>query len=132
MGGKILESTRLVGTLLPKRKYLCHYRNLQFYIRHGLVLEKIHRVVKFRQSSWLKSYIDHNTVQRQQATSVFGKNFFKLMSNAFFGKTMEGVRKRLNVILDTSEDRRKLHEYAAKPNFKNSEQLAPSLLAIIM
>ena len=62
-------------------------------------MTKIHRVLKFNQSDRMKKYIDFNTEKRMNAVNDFEKDFFKLMINSFYGKTMETVRKRINVRL---------------------------------
>lgn len=90
---------KLVPHLGPKTKYVVHYRNLKYYLSHGLQLTKVHRVIAFTQSAWLRQYIDFNTQKRKVASSAFEKDFFKLMNNAVFGKTMENMRKRVSVEL---------------------------------
>jgi hypothetical protein len=88
---------KLIMDLTSKERYVIHYRNLQQCLRLGLVLTKVHQVIRFRQAPWLKTYIDFNTERRKQAKDAVAKDFFKLMNNAIFGKTMEQVRKRRNV-----------------------------------
>ena len=96
-------TTKLVPNLCTKRNYVVHYRNLQFYIRHGLVVVETHKVLKFTQRRWLAPYIDLNTQKRKAASSNFEKDFYKLLNNSLFGKTMESLRKRINVKLVTEQ-----------------------------
>ena len=82
-----------MANLHDKTEYLIHIRNLKQALNHGLVLKKVHKVIKFNQYAWLKPYIDIDTGLRQKAKNDFEKDFFKLMNNAVFGKTMENIRK---------------------------------------
>ena len=125
-------STGLVQKLLPtlsnKKNYVLHYRNLQLYISLGLKLTKIHRVLEFNQSPWLKQYIDFNTEKRKNAKNAFEKDFFKLMNNSVFGKTMENIRKRVDVRLVTDE--KKLLKLASKPTYVSSKIFNENLVAV--
>ena len=111
-------STKLAPNLYDKFNYVVHYRNLKFYLQQGLVIKKIHRVLSFKQSSWLKKYIDFNTGMRSKATSDFEKDFFKLMNNSVFGKTQENLRNRVNVEVITN--REIALKRVCKPTFKRS------------
>ena len=106
---------KLIPTLGNKEKYVLTYRNLQLYLELGLKLKKIHRALEFNQSPWMKEYIEFNTNKRRNAENSFEKEFFKLMNNSVFGKTMENVRKRVNVNLVTTGN--KLTKLVSKPNF---------------
>ena len=119
---------KLIPTLNDKEKYILHYRNLQLYLSLGLKLKKIHRVLEFDQSPWLKQYIDFNTQKRTHAKNSFEKDFFKLMNNSVFGKTMENIRKRIDVRLVTSKE--KLLKLASKPTYVSSKIFNENLVAV--
>ena len=112
---------KLIPNLRDKTKYGIHYKNLIQCLKAGLKLKKIHRGIKFVESNWLKPYIDKNTKLRSQAKNNFEKDFFKLMNNSVFGKTMENIRNRVIVKLVTSKE--KLKKLAAKPNFKGPPKI---------
>ena len=119
---------KLIPTLGDKEKYVLHYRNLQLYLDLGMKLKKVHRALEFDQSPWLKQYIDFNTVKRANAKNSFEKEFFKLMNNSVFGKTMENLRKRVDVRLVTDE--KKLFKLTSKPTYVLSKIFNEDLVAI--
>ena len=100
---KIDNCKKLVCNLRNKKKYVVHIRSLKQVLNHGLKLKKVHRIIEFNQEAWLKSYIDMNTKLRKVAKKDFEKDFFKLMNNAAFGKTMENVRKHRDIKLVTAD-----------------------------
>ena len=96
---KVERVKKLVPNLGPKKNYVLHYKNLKQYLDLSLKVTKVHRALEFNQSPWLKMYIDFNTQKRTAAECSFEKDFFKLMNNSVFGKTIENLRKRVNVTL---------------------------------
>ena len=112
---------KLIPNLRDKTKYIIHYKNLIQCLQQGMKLKKIHQGIKFVESEWMKPYIEKNTYLRSQAKNNFEKDFFKLMNNSVFGKTMENIRNRVNVKLVTSKEQ--LRKLAAKPNFKGPPKI---------
>ncbi len=121
---------KLVPNLQDKTNYVVHYRNLKQYLALGMKLTKIHRVVVFQQSPWLKTYIDFNTDKRKHAANDFEKDFYKLMNNSVFGKTMENLRKRVNVKLVNNKV--KLSKLIASPSFDSFRIFSEDLAAVNM
>ena len=127
---KINGVEKLVPNLYYKCKYVIHIKALKQAIDHGLVLERIHRCMEFKQSAWMKEYIDFNTRLRTAAKNDFKKDFYKLMNNSVFGKTMENIRKHRSIKLVNNEE-----EYlknVMKPNFKSGTLLGPDLMGCEM
>ncbi|XP_060881294.1 uncharacterized protein LOC132952851 [Metopolophium dirhodum] len=117
-----------MATLERKDRYIVHYRNLKQAIANGLIVEKVHRVLEFRQSAWLAKYIDLNTEMRKKASNEFERDFFKLLNNAVFGKTMECVRNRISMELVSCP--RRMRKLINKPTFKHVTTYTENLAAI--
>lgn len=134
-GGKI---KKLLLTLENKNNYVTHYINLKQSLEKGVVCKKIHRILIFNQSTWLKSYIDLNSQMRAQAKNSFEKDFFKLMNNSIFGKTIENVENRVDVRFCNSwncertstKSKYGLERYISKPNFHSATIFSEDLVAV--
>ena len=119
---------KLIPTLMKLEKYVLHYRNLQLYLSLGLKLKKIHRALEFSQSKWLEKYISFNTKMRSQAKNSFEKDFFKLMNNSVFGKTMENLRKRSNIKLVS--DPQEMVKLASRPTYLSHKIFHENFVAV--
>ena len=121
---------KLVCNLHDKKNYVVHISVFKQALDHGLKLRKVHRVIKFNQKAWLKEYIDVNTELRKKASNDFEKDFFKLMNNAVFGKTMENVRKHRDIkLVKTDHGRNKL---VSESNYHTMKLIYDNLAIIEM
>ena len=108
--GKSPKNKKLIADCKDKKEYVIHERLLLYYIDLGLKIKKVHRIISFREENWLEPYIDLNTDLRTKSKTEFEKNIWKLMNNAFYGKTCENIRNRTDVKFVTSEKQAiKLH-----------------------
>ena len=121
---------KLVPNLRDKKSYVIHIQALNQALQHGLRLDRIHRAIEFDQSPWLKTYIDFNTQLRTAATNDSEKDFFKLMNNSVFGKTMENIRKHRKIKLVMTEE--KYLRTVMKPNFKSGLLFGVNLMGCEM
>ena len=112
---KVEKVEKLIYSIEDKKKYVIHIRALKQALNHGLVLRKVHRIIQFEQKAWLKPYIEMNTELGKNAKNEFEKNFFKLMNNSIFAKTMENVRNHRDIKLVTLIKRRK--RLVSEPNY---------------
>ena len=102
---KIGREKKLVPNLKDKKEYVVHIKAPDQALKHGLKLKKVHQVIEFRQSKWMKAYVMLNTRLRKDAKNEFEKDFFKLMNNSVFGKTMENIRNHKDMKLVTNEQK---------------------------
>ena len=121
---------KLTPNLHNKTKYILHLKNLQLYLTLGLKLTKIHKVLAFDQKDWMRPYIDLNTNLRTASKNDFEKDFFKLMNNSVFGKTMENIRNRVDIRLVNEEKQAK--ELVSKPTFERRKIFCVDLAAVHM
>ena len=112
------------------KKLCCSHKSFKTSIKSWINTIKVHRVIQFNQKAWLKPYIDLNNELRTKAKNDFEKDFFKVINNAVFGKTMENVRKHRDIKLIIIDKRR--NELASKPNYQTTKYFPENLLAIEM
>ena len=124
------NTKKLICNLQDKKDYVVHINVLKQTLDHGLKLIKVYQVIEFDQEAWLKEYINFNTELREKVTNDFEKDFFKLMNNAVFGKTMENVRKHRDIkLVKTNKKRNKL---VSEPNFHTMKLIDDNLAIIEM
>ena len=127
---KINKVDKLVPNLNNKEKYVIHHTNLKLYKRLGLVITKIHRGITFEEEPFMKKYIDLNTDLRTKAKNEFEKEFFKLMNNSVFGKTMENIQKRVDVRLVTTK--KEALKLSRMSNYERNTIFDKNLIAVYM
>ena len=121
---------KLICHFKPRKNYVVHYRNLRQYLEMGMRITAVHRGISFYQSSWMEPYIRKNTELRMKAANSFEKDFFKLMNNSVFGKTIENIRKRQNIHL--IDNRKKALKLSSRPNFDRCTIFDKHLIAVHM
>ena len=126
----INNTKKLVCNLQDKKNYVVHINVLKQALDHGLKLRKVHRVIEFDQEDWLKKYTNFNTELRKNALNDFEKDFFKLMNNGVFGKTMENVRKHRDIKLVKTHHRR--NKLVSEPNYHTMKLIDDNLAIIEM
>ena len=132
LGIKPQNTEKLLLTLENKEKYVVHYRNLQLYLRQGMRLTKVHRVLEFDQERWMEPYIRMNTEFRKQAKSDFETNFYKLMNNSVFGKTMENLRNRVDVKIVRRWEEDKVRKLVSDPSYSRFALFSNDMAGIHM
>ena len=125
-----VNKTKLMTTFFTKENYTVHYRLLQFYARQGLKIEKIHSGLAFRQEAVMKDYIELNSKRRAQSTNEFDSNFYKLLSNALYGKTIERIDKRVTARIVSNIS--KFQCLTSKPLFKSGTRINENLMSVIL
>ena len=121
---------KLVPNLKDKKGYVAHIKAPDQALKHGLKSKKVHQVIEFQHSKWMKTYIMGNTRLRTAAKNEFDKQFFKLMNNSMFWKTMENIRNHIDMKLVTSQQ--KYQKYVMKPNFKDGFPFSKHLFPVEM
>ena len=124
------QCKKLVCNLRNKKKYVVHIKSLKQALNHGLRLKKVHRIIEFNQEAWLKPYIDMNTELRKLSKNDSEKDFFKLMNNAVFGKTMENIRKHRDIKFVTTDKKRS--KLVSEPNYHTINYISEGLSIIEM
>jgi hypothetical protein len=133
--GHFIATEKLVPHLGPRKGYVIHYQELQYYVKLGMVVDKVTEILSFDQTNWLAPYIAKNTKLRQNAKNAFEKDFFKLMNNSVYDKTMENVRKYQDVkimAMNNERDEKKFLNKVQKPTFKYGRPLGPTLVGAHM
>ena len=92
---KVGNVKKLIPNLYDKNKYIVHCKNLEYDLKLGMKLIKIHRILSFKQKNWLKIFTDFNTEKRRLSNDEFNKNLYKLLNNCIYGKSIANLRKKM-------------------------------------
>ena len=119
-----------VKKLIPNLgdKVKIYGKNLQYYLSLGMKLVNIHRVLSFTQINWLKKYVDANTEKRKGSKDLFSQNLYKLLNNCIYGKSIENIRKRINVKL--INEKSTYLKCVNKPSFISSKVIDKDFVAV--
>ena len=112
-----IQTSKLICDWSDKKNYSVHNRMLKFHVRHGMIVDKFHEIISIKQSKWLEKDISFDTQKRNQAVNHFVKDFYKLLNNAFYGKTMENVRNRLKIKFVKKDEYREIIKQQSKLPF---------------
>ena len=111
------QTKKLICDWSDKKNYLVHYRLLKFHIRHGMVVDKVHEIISFKQSKWLEKDKTFKTQKRNKAKNDFEKDLYRLLNDASYGETMENVRNRMKVEIIKKDDTDKITKQQSKLTF---------------
>ena len=131
----MISCSKLVPNVMDKKKYVVHHQNLKLYLSLGVKVTKIHRILEFNEKPWMEPYIRLNTDLRKKGKSAFDKDFYKLMNNSVFGKTIENLRKRVDIKIVRTDsalraENEKLRKIIAKPSFNRRVKFSDDLSAL--
>ena len=125
-----LNTSKLIPNLNNKDNYVLYYKNLQLYLKLGLKLKKVHKILQFDEKPIMKEYIEFNSKKRAESSNAFDISFYKFLSNSLFGKTMERPENKSQIKfinqIDTYE------KYVSKLNFKQLKIIQPDLVSLQM
>jgi len=126
--GSNYKSHKLLGWFGTRKKYVTHYLNLKLYLRLGLKLKAVHRVLAFDQAPFIKPYVQKTAELRAAALSDFAKTVHKLFANACYGKTLQNNRKHGHVGFYTSAEH--ASRVISLPTMENFKIINANVVAI--
>lgn len=127
-GKTTYTAKKLTATFNDREKYVIHFANLKYYLQQGMILKKVHRVLAFRATYFLRDYITWCTNKRQQASSTFSKDLFKLLANACYGKFIQSDEKR--ILMNICTDEKSAERLIASPLFIGARIINENTMAI--